>query len=50
MRGGKRGPERVTGQEGGRVEKVKGMTDLQFATFLRMIRQVLDGCRDLGEA
>lgn len=27
-----------------------GMTDLQFATFLRMIRQVLDGCRDLDEA
>lgn len=32
------------------MEKVKGMTDLQFATFLRMIRQVLDGCRDLDEA
>lgn len=50
MRGGKRGPERVTGQEGERMEKVKGMTDLQFETFLRMIRQVLDGCRDLDEA
>lgn len=32
------------------MEKAKGMTDLQFATFLRMIRQVLDGCRDLDEA
>ncbi len=32
------------------MEKVKGMTDLQFATFLRMIRQILDGCRDLDEA
>lgn len=32
------------------MEKEAGMTDLQFATFLRMIRQILDGCRDLDEA
>ena len=32
------------------MEKEAGMTDLQFATFLRMIHQVLDGCRDLDEA
>ena len=32
------------------MEKEAGMTDLQFATILRMIHQVLDGCRDLDEA
>lgn len=32
------------------MENGQDMTDYQFQSLLRLVRQVLDGCKDLDEA
>lgn len=32
------------------MENGQDMTDYQFRALLRLVRQVLDGCKDLDEA
>lgn len=40
----------IIGKGGERMENGQDMTDYQFRTLLRLVRQVLDGCKDLDEA